>query len=110
MNTPDSTALRVAVEDAIRLFRGNRAQFRTALSPVIETLEALCASLQHSLAKAGATETHAAVLVVSRDLVAGALRELSARRELDNPALLLGLAGLHRRIVIALDACTIPRP
>lgn len=109
MNDDASTALRAAVEDAIALFRGNASRFRAALSPVIDSLEALCASLQQSVANAEPADSHAAVLVVTRDLITAALCDVAGDSGLDNRAVMLALATLHNRIVAALDACTVPR-
>ena len=109
MNVDDSTALRAAVEDAMALFRTNTSRFRAALSPVIDSLEALCASLQRAIADAEPADGHAAVLVVTRDLITTVLRDVAADSGRDNRAVMLALATLHNRIVAALDACTVAR-
>jgi hypothetical protein len=107
MTDQDNASLRLAVADAMKVFRGNAPRLRAALSPVIDSLESLCASLQRSVAHADPADTRAAVMVVSRDLIGSALQELAAEKQADNRAVLLALATLHNRIVAALEACTV---
>jgi hypothetical protein len=107
MNDHDSAALRAAVEEAIALLRGHVPRVRAALSPIINSLEALCASLQRSVADADPDDGHAAVLVVSRDLITTALEQLGRDAERDTRATMLALATVHNRVVAALDACTV---
>lgn len=107
MSDQDAINLRQSVEDAIRLFRGDSAPIRAALSPVVDSLESLCESLQRSVAHADAEDTRAAILVISRDITANALREI-AQTDVDSRAVLLVLATLHNRIVAALESCTVP--
>lgn len=107
MNDHESAALRDTVEDAIALFRDHAPRFRAALSPVVNSLETLCISLQRTVATAEPEDTRAAVLVVSRDLITAALSELTGTSDVDRRAVMLALATLHNRIVAALEACTV---
>src|SRR3569833_2890852 len=107
MSDQDAINLRQSVEEAIGLFRGNSAPMRAALSPVVDSLESLCASLQRSVAHAHADDTRAAILVITRDLTANALREM-AQTDVDGRTVMLALATLHNRIVAALESCTEP--
>lgn len=109
MNEHDPKSLRAPVEDAIALLRRHDPQLRAALAPIVDSLEALCVSLQRSAGHAEAWEGHAAVLVVTRDVIATALRELAGSEVADSRAVTLALATLHNRIVAALDACVVAR-
>jgi hypothetical protein len=106
MKDQDSAALRGAVEEAIGLFHSRAPRVRAALSPLVNSLEAVCTSLQFAVVGAAPSDGHAAVLVVSRDLIATALAELALDKDVDTRGVTLALAMLHNRIVAALDACT----
>lgn len=108
MTDQDNASLRRAARDALQLFREHAPQLRAALSPIIDSLESLCDSLQRSVATAAPADTRAAVLVVSRDLIAAALQDVSGETDTENRAVVLALATLHNRIVAALEACTVP--
>ena len=107
MNDHDSSALRGSVENAIALFRGDQSRFRAALAPIVDSLEALCRSLQETAGPAGSADCHAAVLVITRDLIASALHELEPTDDEEARAMMLALATVHNRIVAALDACVV---
>ena len=106
MNEHDSAALRAAIEEVLPLFRGNVAAFKAALSPVTDSLETLCSTLKRTVAGAQPPDVHAVAMVVSRDLLASALLELSAEQSGDKRALTTALAGLHKRITAAIESCT----
>lgn len=106
MNDTESAALRTAIAEALPLLRGNTDAFRTAMSPVTDSLESLCATLQRTTAGAQRDEAHAAAMVVSRDLLASALLELSAQQDIDQREVTRAIATLHQRIVAILDSCT----
>ena len=107
MNDKDSVSLHRAVKDAIDLSRGKNPRLRAALASVNDSLEALCATLQEKAASTEPAGAHAAVLVVSRDLIATALTELSEDGDADTKAVTLALATLHNRLVAALEACVV---
>ncbi len=106
MNEHESSALRAAIEEALPLLRGDTAAFRSAMSPVTDSLETLCTTLQRTTAGAQRDEAHAAAMLVSRDLLASALLELSAQQNVDQGGLTRAIANLHQRIVAVLESCT----
>jgi hypothetical protein len=108
MNEHEPAALEAAVEDAITLLRDHAPQFRAALSPVVDSLDAVCASLREAMADAASADRRAAVLVVSRDLITTALNQLPDEPAIDRRAVMLALATVHNRIAAALEACTVP--
>lgn len=106
MNEHESAALRTAIEEALPLLRGNTDAFRSAMSPVTDSLEALCATLQRTTAGAQREEAHAAAMLVSRDLLASALLELSAHQNVDEREVTRAIATLHQRVVAILESCS----
>lgn len=111
MTDQDNALLRQATHEALEVLRSHAPRLRAAFSPIVDSLEALCASLQKSVATADPADTRAAVLVVTRDLIANAMEQLSPADK-DSGGVVLALATLHNRIVASLEACTAaaPRP
>jgi chorismate mutase len=105
MNDHESTPLRGAVEEAIALLRSHSSPLRAALVPLTESLESLCASLQQKVGHAPPEDVHAAVLVLTRDLVATAAEKIEREADVDSRAVMLALATLHNRIAAALESC-----